>query len=56
MNKLICQICKKEQALGVFRDKWICGRCLLKFEDKIKQERNKFLDIIENEIKNGNNK
>ncbi len=51
-TKPICQICEIEQALGVFRQKWICGKCLLKFETKIRQERNKFLDIVEQEIKN----
>ncbi len=54
LNKSLCQICEKEQSLGVFRNKWICGRCLLKFENKINQERDKFLDIVENDIKNKN--
>lgn len=55
LNRLICQYCEKERALGVFRSKWICGKCLLKFEEKINQERNKFLDLVEEEIKNGSN-
>lgn len=50
-KKPICQICEIEQALGLFRNKWVCGKCLLKFENKIRQERNKVLDIIEKEIK-----
>ena len=51
INKPLCQICEIEQALGAFRSKWVCGRCMLKFESKIRQERNKFLDIVEKEIK-----
>lgn len=56
LNKPICQLCEIEQAIGPFRNKWICGRCLLKIEAKINKQRNQFLDIVEEEIKNGNNK
>lgn len=51
-NSPKCQVCEYEQALGMFRNKWICGKCLLKFENKIRTEQNKVLDIIESEIKN----
>lgn len=50
-NKPLCNVCEVEQAIGVFRNKWICGKCLLKFENKIRQERNRFLDIVEQDIK-----
>lgn len=53
INSLMCQICGKNQAIGVFRNKWVCGYCLLEFENRLNQERNKFLDIIEDNIKNG---
>ena len=46
-----CQVCEYEQALGMFRSKWICGKCLLKFESKIRTEQNKVLDIVEQTIK-----
>lgn len=52
LNQLICQVCEKERALGVFNNKWMCGRCLLKFEEKIKQRQRQELDLIEQEIKN----
>ena len=38
-------------ALGVFRNKWTCGKCLLKFEARIKQERSKYFDLVEEEIR-----
>lgn len=50
----VCDICNKEKALGPFRNKWICGRCLLKIEQKVNEERNKFLDVVEQEIKEEN--
>lgn len=57
ITKPKCQICPEEnprEALGVFRNKWICGICLLKFENKIRQQNNRALDIIEQEIKDDN--
>lgn len=56
LNQLLCQYCQKEKALGLFRNKWSCGKCMLKFEDKIQQLQNRQLDIIEQEIReeNGN--
>jgi len=54
LNKGICQVCEIEQVIGLFRGKWTCGRCMLKFEDKIRQHNNKILDIIEREIKDEN--
>lgn len=51
MSKPLCQVCEYEQALGMFRNKWICGKCLIKFENKIKAQNSKVLDIIESEIK-----
>ena len=50
-SRPLCTVCEYEQALGVFRNKWICGKCLLRFESKIKQQNSRILDIIESEIK-----
>lgn len=55
INKPKCQFCPEDnprEALGVFRGKWICGICLLKFEKKIRQQNDRVLDIMEQEIKN----
>ena len=54
-NSIRCQIPNcNNVALGMFRGKWVCGICLLKFESKIRQEQNKFLDIVEKEISEEN--
>jgi len=53
-SKPKCAYCKEREALGVFRNKWICGECLVKFERKIRQAQDNFLDIIEKEVKDGN--
>ena len=47
----ICSYCEYNQALGVFRNKWICGKCYMRFADKFQQERNKILDIMEEQVK-----
>ena len=52
-TKPLCQLCEKEQSVGVYRQKWICGYCLIKFENKIKELNNKTLDLMELEIKDG---
>ncbi len=52
-NNIKCHICPGV-AIGVFDNKWICGRCLLKIEDKLKQEKRKYYDLIETEIRREN--
>jgi len=49
-HNLKCNICN-DVALGVFGGKWVCGRCLLKIESKIKEQKARFFEIVSSEIK-----
>jgi len=55
-NNLRCQIegCNNV-ALGIFNNKWTCGLCIVRAEQKMKQFRQKFYDLIEQEISNEKN-
>lgn len=48
-NSLTCNICDGK-AIGVFGGKWICGLCLLKIETKIREQKQRFYEIVEKEI------
>ena len=48
-HNLKCNICN-DVALGVFGGKWICGRCLLKIEEKVKEQKKRFFEIVSGEI------
>ena len=49
-NELRCSIktCN-EVAIGVFANSWICGRCLMKIENKMRENSKKLLELIEDD-------
>ena len=36
-----------EIAIGVYAKSWICGRCLMKIENKMRENNKKMLELIE---------
>lgn len=57
LNKTKCEVCNENPVLGLgFGNKWVCGMCLKKLEDKLKKEKNMYYDKIIKEIReNGKN-
>ena len=54
-NSLKCQVANcGNVALGVFNSKWVCGECLIKIENKIREQQRKMFEIFEKEIEKEN--
>ena len=54
-NSLKCQMTNCDNvALGVFNSKWVCGECLIKIENKIREQQRKMFEIFEKEIEKEN--
>ena len=55
-NNLECQLnyegCDKH-VLGVVNNKWSCGRCMLKIEEKMKRVQQKLWELVEAEDNQG---
>jgi len=52
LSKPICHMCETNEAIGLgYGGNWVCGMCIIKLEDKIKEQRSKFIKQIKKEIK-----
>ncbi len=46
-----CQICNVNTAMGLSpTKKWACGECLIKLDNKLKEERRKYYELIEDNL------
>lgn len=52
--KNLCQVCERNIVLGLGpTKKWMCGECIIKYDNFIKEERRKHFEIFEEKIRNG---
>jgi len=47
----LCQVCEENQVIGLgYGNKWVCGFCLVKLEQKLRDRRRKFFEELKREI------
>ena len=52
--KNLCSVCNKNIIMGLGPTKrWMCGECLIKYDEFIKEEKKKHFEIFEQGVKNG---